>query len=101
VEAMEEAGLSVEPGSVRNLGPAAFPTPGMCAELFHFVCCEVPADAVAHPPAGDGSPFEQGARLGWTLLDEALTRCARGEIRDLKTEIGLRRLRELLKPEGA
>jgi len=100
-EAMEEAGLRIPPSSVRNLGPAAFPTPGMCAEIFHFVCCEVPADAVAHLPAGDGSPFEEGARLEWAPLDDALARCARGEIRDLKTEIGLRRLRELLKPEGA
>ena len=93
-EAMEEAGLRVPPSSVRILGPAAFPTPGMCAELFHFVCCEVPADVVAHLPAGDGSPFEEGARLEWAPLDDALARCARGEIRDLKTEIGVRRLRD-------
>jgi len=93
-EVMEEAGLHVEAASVQLLGPAGFPTPGMCAELFQFVCCEVAADAAAHPPAGDGSPFEEGARLEWVSLDEALARCARGDIRDLKTEIGLRRLRE-------
>jgi len=97
-EAMEEAGLRVPASSVRILGPAVFPTPGMCAELFHFVSCEVAPDAVAHPPGGDGSPFEEGARLEWAPLDDALARCARGEVRDMKTEIGLRRLRELLKP---
>ena len=97
-EAMEEAGLCIAPASVRLLGPASFPTPGMCAELFHFVCCEVAADAVAHPPAGDGSPFEQGARLEWTTLSDALARCARGELRDMKTELGLRRLRDALSP---
>jgi len=96
-EAMEEAGLGVDPGAIRVLGPAVFPTPGMCAELFHFVSCEVAADAVAHPPSGDGSPFEEGARLEWLDLQEALARCARGEIRDMKTEVGLRRLRELLR----
>jgi ADP-ribose pyrophosphatase len=96
-EAMEEAGLRVDKGSVKLLGPALFPTPGMCAEVFHFVSCEVKADAVAHPPAGDGSPFEEGARLEWALLDDALARCGRGEIRDMKTEIGLRRLREQLR----
>jgi len=97
-EVMEEAGLQVEPASIQLLGPAVFPTPGMCAELFQFVRCEVAADAVAHPPAGDGSPFEEGARLEWVPLDEALVRCARGEIRDLKTEIGLRRLQEAVQP---
>ena len=96
-EVREEAGLHVEPASVQLLGPAAFPTPGMCAELFQFVRCEVAADAVAHPPEGDGSPFEEGARLEWVPLDQALARCARGEIRDLKTEIGLRRLREAVR----
>lgn len=97
-EAMEEAGLRVAPSSVQLLGPASFPTPGMCAEVFQFVCCEVEADAEAHPITGDGSPFEQGARLEWVPLDEALARCARGEIRDMKTEIGLRRLDHRLRP---
>ena len=39
-EVMEEAGLRVPPASVESLGPPAFPTPGMCAEVFQFVCCE-------------------------------------------------------------
>jgi ADP-ribose pyrophosphatase len=49
------------------------------------------------PPQGDGSPFEEGAQLEWVVLDEALARCADGRIQDLKTEVGLRRLREKLK----
>jgi 8-oxo-dGTP pyrophosphatase MutT (NUDIX family) len=100
-EAMEEAGLQIQPTSMRMLGPAVFPTPGMCAEVFQFVACEVDPHAVAHPAAGDGSPFEQGARIEWVPLDEALSRCSRGEIRDMKTEIGLRRLREKLGSRGA
>ncbi len=95
-EAMEEAGVHVLPSSVQLLGPASFPTPGMCAEVFHFVCCEVPPDAKVHPVTGDGSPFEQGARLEWAPLEEALARCDRGEVRDMKTEIGLRRLAQRL-----
>ncbi len=93
-EAMEEAGLRIASGAVEILGPAVFPTPGMCAELFHFACCEVAVDAAVHEPTGDGSPFEEGAQLEWVALDAALGRCARGEIRDMKTEIGLRRLKE-------
>ena len=100
-ESMEEAGLRVPAASVQPLGPAAFPTPGMCAEVFHFVRCEVAADAEAHPVKGDGSPFEEGARLEWVALDDALSRCARGEIRDLKTEVGLRRLRDSLRGQAA
>jgi ADP-ribose pyrophosphatase len=96
-EAMEEAGLHVDAFSVRTLGPASFPTPGMCAEIFHFVCCEVEANARASPVQGDGSPFEEGARLEWLPLEEALARCRRGAIRDMKTEIGLRRLAEHLR----
>jgi 8-oxo-dGTP pyrophosphatase MutT (NUDIX family) len=92
-EAMEEAGLRIDPRQVQTLGAPLYPSPGMCPELFHFVCAEV-ADQVAAPPPGDGSPFEEGARLEWISLDDALQRCARGEIQDMKTETGLRRLRE-------
>lgn len=95
-EAMEEAGLRVDPAAVERLGPPLYPTPGMCAEQFHFVAAEV-QDKSAPPPRGDGSPFEEGARLDWIDLDEALARCARGEIEDMKTEVGLRRLRQQLR----
>jgi len=46
-EALEEAGLAVAAKDVEPLGPPMFPTPGMCAELFHFVACQVAADAAA------------------------------------------------------
>ena len=93
-EAREEAGLAVT-GLVR-LGPPMFPTPGMCAEMFHFVAAEVAPDAAMEPAGGDGSVFEEGARLEWLTLDEALRRCGSGEIQDLKTEVGLRRLKDAL-----
>ena len=93
-EAREEAGLVIT--RVEPLGPPMFPTPGMCAELFHFLSCEVQPDAPMHPAEGDGSVFEQGARLEWVELGEALARCGRGEIQDVKTELGLRRLSERL-----
>jgi ADP-ribose pyrophosphatase len=86
----------VTAASVQRLGSPMFPTPGMCAELFHFAACEVSPDAAAGPPQGDGSPFEEGARLEWLSLEEAMARISRGEIQDLKTEVGLRRLHETL-----
>jgi ADP-ribose pyrophosphatase len=93
-EAYEEAGIRIDPSSVKVLGTPMFPTPGMCPELFHFVSCEVDPRATPHLPPGDGSPFEQGARLEWVSLRDALARVARGELQDLKTEVGLRRLRD-------
>jgi ADP-ribose pyrophosphatase len=93
-EALEEAGIRVNASSVQQLGTPMFPTPGMCAEQFHFASCEVAADAVAVEPQGDGSPFEQGARLEWVSLEEAFSRISRSEIQDLKTELALRRLRD-------
>ena len=94
-EALEEAGIRIDASSVQQLGGPMFPTPGMCAEQFHFAACEVAADAVAVEPQGDGSPFEQGARLEWVSLDEAFARIADGSLQDLKTEVALRRLRDL------
>jgi hypothetical protein len=40
--------------------------------------------------------MEEGARTRWLGLDEAIAMCVRGELTDLKTEAGLRRLRDAL-----
>ena len=92
-EAHEEAGYVVAPDAVERLGPAVFPTAGMFAERFYFAAAEIADPARAVPPPTDGSPFEEGARLEWVALDEALRRCDEGAICDLKTELALRRLR--------
>jgi ADP-ribose pyrophosphatase len=95
-EAHEEAGLTIAPEAVELLGPPMFPTPGMCAEKFHFACARVDDPKSAVRPPGDGSPFEEGARLRWLDLDDALARFSTGEFDDMKTELGLRRLRDHL-----
>lgn len=97
-EAHEEAGLAVAPEAIVRLGAATFPTPGMCPERFILAACEVTpeARAAAVSPPGDGSPFEEGARLTWRDLDEAIAACVRGEIADMKTELALRRLKDHL-----
>ena len=95
-EAHEEAGVRIDAATVTRLGAASFPTPGMFAELFHFVAAEVRDPDAAEPPPTDGSPFEEGATLQWLPLDEALRRCEAGDIPDLKTELALRRLRATL-----
>jgi ADP-ribose pyrophosphatase len=97
-EALEEAGLTVDAQAIALLGPPIFPTPGMCAELFYFTACEVSEKQRrgAQTPPGDGSPFEEGAQLRWLPLDDALGECRTGQISDMKTEIGLRRLADYL-----
>ena len=95
-EVLEEAGFVVEPSAVELLGAGMYPTPGAMIEKFYFVAVVVdPATQVAL--AGDGSPMEEGATTRWLELDDAVAMCTRGEIVDLKTEIGLRRLRDHLR----
>jgi hypothetical protein len=68
----------------------------MLLEKFYFCAVEVdPATQQALP--GDGSPMEDGATTRWLALDAALAACVRGDIADLKTELGLRRLRDHLR----
>jgi ADP-ribose pyrophosphatase len=95
-EAHEEAGLTVAADKVTLLGAPLYASPGMCTEQFHFAVCQVRDPSSAEEPEGDGSPFEEGARLVWRDLDEAIAACVRGEIADLKTEVALRRLRDSL-----
>jgi ADP-ribose pyrophosphatase len=98
-EVHEEAGYTVDASTVIVLGAAGFPSPGSLPEKFHFVAVELPADAAQSPPAGDGSPMEEGAGTRWLELDSALAACTRGDIEDLKTELGLRRFADWLREE--
>jgi ADP-ribose pyrophosphatase len=96
-EALEEAGLTIDARAIRFLGQV-IPTGGIIPELFHLAECEVThvERRAARIPEGDGSPFEEGARLEWVALDEALSRCRSGRIQDMKTELILRRLKEVV-----
>jgi len=95
-ETHEEAGFVVDPARVELLGAGMYPSPGAMVEKFYFVAVEVdPVQQVPLP--GDGSPMEDGAATRWLDLDDAIAACVRGEITDLKTELGLRRLRDYLR----
>ena len=94
-EVAEEAGFTVAPDAVALLGAGVYPSPGSMVEKFYFTAVEVDPAAQA-PLPGDGSPMEEGARTRWLGLDDAIAACVRGDIVDLKTELGLRRLRDQL-----
>jgi ADP-ribose pyrophosphatase len=94
-EVREEAGFAVEPSAIALLGAGMLPSPGAMVEKFYFAAVEVDP-AAQGALAGDGSPMEEGATTRWLGLDEAIAACVRGELPDLKTELGLRRLRDHL-----
>ncbi len=95
-EVHEEAGFVVDPAAIVLLGAGMLPSPGSMVEKFYFAAVEVDP-ATQGPLAGDGSPMEEGARTRWLDLDEAIAMCVRGEITDAKTELGLRRLADVLR----
>ena len=95
-ETLEEAGFIVDPSKVIVLGAGAFGAPGAMFEKEYFAAIEVDP-ATQLELSGDGSPMEEGASTRWLPLDEAIDACVRGDICDLKTEVGLRRLRDHLR----
>lgn len=94
-EVHEEAGFAVDPAAIALLGAGSFPSPGSMPEKFFYAAVEVDP-ATQEPLAGDGSPMEEGATTRWWRLDDAIAACVRGELEDAKTELGLRRLRDVL-----
>jgi len=97
LEIEEEAGYKVDAAEVKFLGAATFPTAGTIPEKFWLAAVEVEGDPHLEHPEGDGSPMEEGARLSWMGLDEAIAASVRGELEDTKTELVLRRLRDTLR----
>lgn len=95
-EIREEAGFIVDPANVHALGAGMFGSPGPFSEKEYFVAVEVDPDAQLPELETDGSPMEEAATTRWLDLDTAITACVRGEINDLRCEIGLRRLRDHL-----
>jgi ADP-ribose pyrophosphatase len=94
-ELAEELGFRVAPADFVELGPSSFPGPGFIAERHYFFAVEVDPNLGGQPDL-DGSPLEVGGVIGAIPLELALQLCRDGGIIDEKTELGLRRLKELL-----
>jgi len=93
-ETLEETGLRLPPEAFALLGPPVLPTAGVLGEMVWFLAAEVPAQAGAEPPRGDGSPLEARAELRWLPLEAALEAARAGALPDSKTELAVRRLLE-------
>ncbi len=91
-ETFEETGYSLKPGDFSLLGTAPFVSPGVLPERLFYVHAEVPDIGARSMPQGDGSCAEQGSDIMWVSLHKALNMCENGEIIDMKTELGIRRL---------
>jgi ADP-ribose pyrophosphatase len=100
LEAWEEAGLTIQEDDLFPLGPPSFAAPAFCNERLHFLAARVDPDT-AQPPPGDGHPMEQGGGMAFVALKEALEWCHKGRIMDIKSEVGLLRLAELLASESS
>jgi ADP-ribose pyrophosphatase len=94
-ELLEELGFDVPLDRLEALGPSTYPAPGFTAERQHFFSVAVIA-AARRTPTLDGSVLEQGGVVVALPLSAALTLCDRGAIEDAKSELGLRRLKDLL-----
>ncbi len=92
-ETLEEVGLEIPAERFENLGPPAGLSPGVIGEKIHFLAAEVDPDARG-VPTEDGSPVEERAEVRFLPIEDALRAAERGLIGDLKTEVGIRRLRE-------
>jgi len=97
IEVKEESGYDISADEIELLGVGSFPTPGAMPERYWICAAEVRGNARPSAPQGDGSPMEEGAKLHWIELDQAIRDCVDGRIEDGKTELGLRRLRDKLK----
>jgi ADP-ribose pyrophosphatase len=95
-ELAEELGFAVSEEDMLDLGPPSLPASAFIGEAHHFFHVEVDP-STRKEPAGDGSAVEADASVICIPLDEAIAALHRGQLGDVKTEISLRRLAEVLR----
>jgi ADP-ribose pyrophosphatase len=94
-ELSEEIGAEVAPEALRELGPSAFPAPGVIGERHFFFHVEIDPTRL-RVPSEDGSALEKHAAVVSVDLAHAIHLTRTGAIEDEKTELALRRLAELV-----
>ena len=94
-ECFEETGYKMDWLDFELLKGASFVSPGVIPERIWYVRAKVADPDIRSLPQGDGSPVEDRAQIWWVSLEEALSMCDEGEVNDMKTELGLRRLAAL------
>jgi ADP-ribose diphosphatase len=92
-ELAEELGFTADVRDLRPLGEWTFPTPGMIGERQIYYVVDVDPKSRVEPTE-DGSVLERDAAIVALPVEDVLEHCRTGAIRDLKTELALRRLAE-------
>jgi ADP-ribose pyrophosphatase len=92
-ELAEELGFTADVRDLRPLGGWTFPTPGMIGERQIYYVVDVDPKSRVQPTE-DGSVLERDAAIVALPVEDVLEHCRTGAIRDLKTELALRRLAE-------
>jgi ADP-ribose pyrophosphatase len=95
LETKEESGYEISYKDIVFLGEPIYSSPGLFPEKIYLLAGRVEPNkrSVA---TGDGSPMEEAGKIIDIPLEEAIDWCVSGKIKDSKTEIALRRLREFL-----
>jgi ADP-ribose pyrophosphatase len=93
-ELMEEVGFEAAPEDMKTLGVPVFTAVGVLAEIIHFFRVRVDPSK-QKTPSEDGSPLERGAAVGATCLESLQCMVSRELIRDMKTELAIRRMEKL------
>jgi ADP-ribose pyrophosphatase len=94
-ELFEEVGARVSASAMHELGPSAFPAPGVIGERHFFFHVEIDPSGLG-VPTEDGSALERHARVVAVDLAHAIELTRTGAIEDEKTELALRRLAEIV-----
>jgi ADP-ribose pyrophosphatase len=90
-ECLEELGFNIPAQQYSPLGDFILPSAGMSAERIYFYCAKVNPEERINPTS-DGSPLEKDGEVILVSLKEAIKEIDTGNMKDAKTEIGLRRL---------
>lgn len=91
-EILEETGYRVDADRFAMMPGAPFVSAGVIPERLYFLTAHIDDILDRTDSEGDGSPSEDGGGLWWVTVDEAIELCEQGELVDMKTELGLRRL---------
>ncbi|MCA9613452.1 MAG: NUDIX hydrolase [Sandaracinus sp.] len=90
-ETLEETGFTLDPSAFVPMGAPIFLSPGVIAERLYYFTAKV-EESARGIPTEDGTPVESGSTVRFFTIDEAIAGCDAGEIGDVKSEVGLRRL---------